>query len=231
MSGKDSSLTKSHSSSSLLLNSANLSWTQPSGGILVTPQPPIEPLVTTKSQSTHEIINSLRTTTSNSSLNSLDNFQTISLDNNAINNTTKSTQDLNFDAIPHYLLGLQQLSLKDPLIASSSMNDNSFNTTSIADFPQNSNINQFKIESNENVSQLESTQTPNSFQSHYFEPNHSRDHSSGEQQMVNYYSQTMPSLPLSESQSQPQQMSSTPSLPPKGLLSRDYKIKGLYYCL
>ncbi len=173
----------------------------------------------------------MRTTTSNSSLNSLDNFQTISLDNNAINNTTKSTQDLNFDAIPHYLLGLQQLSLKDPLIASSSMNDNSFNTTSIADFPQNSNINQFKIESNENVSQLESTQTPNSFQSHYFEPNHSRDHSSGEQQMVNYYSQTMPSLPLSESQSQPQQMSSTPSLPPKGLLSRDYKIKGLYYCL
>jgi hypothetical protein len=204
-----------------LLNSANLSWTQPSGGILVTPQPPIEPLVTTKSQSTHEIINSLRTTTSNLSLNSLDNFQTISLDNNTntINNTIKSTQDLNFDAIPDYLLGLQQLSLKDPLIASSSINDNSFNTTSIADFPQNSNINQFKTESNENASQLESTQTPNSFQSHYFQPNYSRDHSSGAQQTVNYYSQTIPSLPLSESQSQPQ--------PPKGSLSHDFKIKGL----
>ena len=94
-------LQKSHSSASLLLSSANLSWTPTTSAILVTPQPPVERAVSpsssdsSKALTNEEIIQTLRLdskTNSNQSIDVLEGFQTINLlDNKTDDNKTNDS--------------------------------------------------------------------------------------------------------------------------------------------
>lgn len=171
--------------------------------------------------STHQLAKIPLTNTSNSSNSSLDNFQTINLDNSFGKNVNPA-QDFDFDAIPDYLIGLQQMSIKDSFLTPSSSTPLTPKTSSIASNASSENFlkltsdeTNFADNLNQNIPQTSQTLT-----SSYSQPILSSDYSSGAQ-TVNYFS---PSLPTS--QSLPQTQTSTPLEPPKGQLSKDFSIRG-----
>lgn len=228
-------LQKSHSSSSLLLSSANLAWTPTSSAILVTPQPVVErPLSRPSSESSkaltnEEIIQSLRSddsaATSNQSLDVLEGFQTISL------NDTKAEDQRSVDSVAsnasNQSAPTSKPSLLDKLFSPIAT---TIGRTSGRSSPQNSEPNQLTAPTLSSQTQLSSNI---GFSSHLsasqsspnlgFVPN--SDHTVTRGSSV----EPVPSDPVPTQlppPPPPQMPPPPPSQPPKGFAPKDYKLRG-----
>ena len=201
--------TPSSSSSSLLLNSANLAWT-PSGGMLVQPQPPIEmPVRSTRSTPTLEAtLSSLIKPTSTGSLNNLDNFQSINLNANSHHNPNNIT------------VGLEQVSLTSTSTQPTQTGQHSF-----YNYPSQDNLNQQESGSNLKPNQSEyqpqvtapnfyPTQVTSSGYQFYLNNALSTAQSQGSNESKPLYE--TPTTHLGYEQQHPVQAQGPPQGPPKG---------------
>ena len=203
--------TPSSSSSSLLLNSANLAWT-PSGGMLVQPQPPIEmPVRSTRSTPTLEAtLSSLTKPTSTGSLNNLDNFQSINLNANSHHNPNNIT------------VGLEQISLTS---TSTLTQPTQTGQHSFYNYPSQDNLNQQESGSNIKPNQSEyqpqvttpnfyPTQVTSSGYQFYLNNPLSTAQSQGSNESKPLYE--TPTTHLGYQQQHPVQAQGPPQGPPKG---------------
>ena len=223
-------LQKSHSSSSLLLSSANLAWTPTSSLILAAPQPELDrpgrpSSESSKALTNEELIQSLRTgdstATSDQSLDVSDGFQTISLNDNKADDQSSVASNHSSSSAPVYT---QKTSLLDklfsPITTTRGRTSGRSSPQTVGQEPTN--------QSSAPTLTAETTQlsSDNGYSSHitasYSSPNFfgSTEHSttpSSAQDITPVLTYATPSAPPAPPQ--------PPTLPPKEL-AKDFRIRG-----